>query len=119
MNLFAVITLLVVLSAVFGYINTRFLRLPQTIGLMFMALVFSMLMLLLNSFLPNLFHFAEDIVAHIDFREVLLDVMLSFLLFAGALHTDISLLNSQRRSIILFSFVGVILSTFFIGSLLY
>ncbi|MBD0285057.1 MAG: sodium:proton antiporter [Flavisolibacter sp.] len=119
MNLFAVITLLVVLSAVFGYINTRFLRLPQTIGLMFMALVFSMLMLLLNSFLPNLFHFAEDIVAHIDFREVLLDVMLSFLLFAGALHTDISLLRSQRRSIILFSFVGVILSTFFIGSLLY
>jgi CPA1 family monovalent cation:H+ antiporter len=119
MDLLTTITLLVILSAVFGYVNTRFLKLPQTIGLMFMALVFSLLMIIADYFNPALFHYAEDLVNQINFSEVLLDVMLSFLLFAGALHTDVALLKAHRRSIILFSFVGVLLSTFIIGSLLF
>jgi CPA1 family monovalent cation:H+ antiporter len=119
MDLFTIITLLVVLSALFGYINTRFLKLPQTIGLMSMALAFSLLMLGVNYVNPALFHFAEDIINSIDFSEVLLDVMLSFLLFAGALHTDVMLLRAHKKSIILFALIGVLLSTFMIGGLLY
>lgn len=119
MDLFTIITLLVVLSALFGYANTRFLKLPQTIGLMSMALVFSLLMLGLNYFNPTMFHFAEDIVNSIDFSEVLLDVMLSFLLFAGALHTDVMLLREHKKSILLFALIGVLISTFVIGGLLY
>lgn len=119
MDLFTIITLLVVLSALFGFVNTRFLKFPQTIGLMSMALAFSLLMLGINYINPALFHFAEDIVNSIDFSEVLLDVMLSFLLFAGALHTDLMLLREHKKSILLFALIGVLLSTFLIGGLLY
>lgn len=119
MDLFTIITLLVVLSALFGFVNTRFLKLPQTIGLMSMALAFSLLMLGVNYINPGLFHFAEDIVNSIDFSEVLLDVMLSFLLFAGALHTDVMLLRKHKKSILLFALIGVLLSTFLIAGLLY
>lgn len=119
MDFLTIITVLVVLSAAFGYFNTRFLKLPQTIGLMFMALVFSLVMIGINYFNPRLFHFAEDVVSSINFSEVLMNVMLSFLLFAGALHTDISLLRTYRRTILLFALLGVLFSTFLIGALLY
>ena len=62
-----------------------------------MALVFSLLMLGLNYFNPTMFHFAEGIVNSIDCSEILLDVMLSFLLFAGALHTDVMLLREIKN----------------------
>lgn len=119
MNFLTILTILVVLSAAFGYVNARFFKLPQTIGLMMMALVFSLIMIGLNHLNPSIFHFAEDIVNQIDFGELLLDVMLSFLLFAGALHTDLSLLRTHKRTILLFALVGVFLSTFLIGFLLY
>lgn len=119
MNLFTIITILVVLSGIFGYVNTRYFKLPQTIGLMIMAMLFSLAMLVANFFFPERFHFAEELVGSIDFSEVLLDVMLSFLLFAGALHTDTNLLKKERRSIGLFSFFGVLISTFTIAGLLY
>lgn len=119
MELLTVITLLVVLSAIFGYLNTRFLKLPPTIGLMFMALVFSLVMLGVNFFNPTIFHFAEDLVNSINFSEVLLDVMLSFLLFAGALHTDVLQLRKHKRTILLFALLGVVISTGLIGVLLY
>lgn len=119
MDLFTIITILVVLSAIFGYVNTKYLKFPQTIGLMIMAIFFSLAMLLANYFFPQHFHFAENLIANINFSEVLLDVMLSFLLFAGALHTDTNLLKKERRSISLFSFFGVMISTFFIAGLLF
>jgi CPA1 family monovalent cation:H+ antiporter len=119
MDLLTIITLLVVLSATFGYVNTRFLKLPQTIGLMFMALVFSLVMLGVNYLNPTMFRFAESVVNSINFSEVLLDGMLSFLLFAGALHTDVLLLRKYSGTILLFSLAGVLLSTLFIGALLY
>ena len=119
MSLFTIITILVVLSALFGYLNARYIKLPQTIGLMVMAILFSFLMIVGNYFSPETFHFAEDVINSIDFSEVLLDVMLSFLLFAGALHTDTSLLKKERRSIAVFSLFGVSISTVLVGSMLF
>ncbi len=119
MDLFTIITILVVLSSIFGYVNARYLKFPQTIGLMIMAIFFSLAMLLANYFFPQYFHFAEDLIKNINFSEVLLNVMLSFLLFAGALHTDTNLLKKERRSIGLFSFFGVLISTFLIAGLLF
>jgi len=119
MDFFNIITILIVLSSVFGYINVRFLKLPETIGLMIISIIFSFLMILVNYFNPQVFHFAEDLVESVNFSKVLLDVMLSFLLFAGALHTDGSLLKKEKRTIMLFSVAGVLLSTFFIASLFY
>lgn len=119
MDLLTIITLLIVLSSAFAYINVRFLKFPTTIGLMILALIFSVIMLFINFINPDIFHFAETVVEEINFSKVLLDVMLSFLLFAGALHTDGASLRAERSNIIMFSVIGVLISTFIIATLLY
>ena len=119
MELFKILTLLIVISALFGYINVRFLKLPTTIGLMIMALVFSLMMILFQFVNPELTVLARELIGRIDFTTVLMDVMLSFLLFAGALHTNVGMINEEKRSIGLFALVGVLISTFLIGTLIY
>ncbi len=119
MHLFNVLTLLIVISAGFGYINIRFFKLPTTIGLMIMALIFSLVLILLQFIHPEWTLLARELVLEIDFTTVLMNVMLSFLLFAGALHTDVGLLQNEKRSIGLFALFGVVMSTFLIGTLTY
>lgn len=119
MHLFNVLTLLIVISAGFGYINIRFFRLPTSIGVMIMALVFSLVLILFQFVHPEWMYAVRELVLEIDFTTVLMNVMLSFLLFAGALHTDVGLLKNEKRSIGLFALFGVILSTFLIGTLTY
>jgi CPA1 family monovalent cation:H+ antiporter len=119
MSLFNIITYLIVLASIFGYINVRFLKMPSTIGLMVLSIIFSIIMLLVNYINPDLFHPIETVVQQINFTSVVLNVMLSFLLFAGALHTDSSLLRKESRTILLFSVIGVLISTFLIALMLY
>ncbi len=119
MSLFAIIIILVIITAVFAYLNTRFLKLPETIGMMIISLLFSLVLIITGKFFPSVSEFAASFIGSIDFSHVLLDVMLSFLLFAGAMHTDISLLKSNRRSITVFAILGVILSAVLVGTLLY
>lgn len=119
MDLFTLITLLFVVSAVFAYLNTRFLKLPDAIGVMVMSLLFSVVLFGLNALQPSWLSTVRQTVAQIDFGRVLFDVMLSFLLFAGAFHTDAAQLRVERRSVMLFAFVGVLLSTFLVGTGLY
>ncbi len=119
MNVFTLITLLIVVTAVLAYLNTRFLKLPDAIGIMVLSLVFSVLLISLNALLPTTFSFVRQTMTSIDFGKVLFDMMLSFLLFAGAFHTDAAQLRVERRSVMLFALVGVVLSTALIGSGLY
>jgi len=104
-----------VLSAVFGYINVRFLKLPNTIGLMLITIVFTLGVLGLSYFDNTLLEAERFIIGQIDFKTVLLDIMLSFLLFAGALHTNFQQLKVQRWPVLMFSTFGVLLSTFLVG----
>lgn len=119
MSLFNIITILVVFTALFAYINSRVLKLPATIGIMIVSLVFSLILIGAGYFFPAITVFAEGFITDIDFSKVLLDIMLSFLLFAGALHTDSSLLKANRRSISVFAILGVILSTLLVGVFFY
>lgn len=119
MDLLTLITLLIVGAAFFAYINTRLLKLPDAIGIMVLSLFFSSLLIGLNAIQPTWFTPIKQAVAQIDFERVLFDVMLSFLLFAGAFHTNAAQLRVERRSVMLFAFVGVLLSTAFIGTGLY
>ncbi|MGR3810091.1 cation:proton antiporter [Jiulongibacter sp. NS-SX5] len=119
MELFKILTLLIVISGLFGYINVRFFKLPTTIGLMIMALVFSLVMILFQFVNPELTVLARELIGKIDFTTVLMDVMLSFLLFAGALHTNVGMINQEKRSIGLFALVGVFISTFLIGTAIF
>lgn len=119
MDLFAIITTLVCITAFFAYFNARFLKLPETIGVMIIAIFFSLLLIVAGIISPTISTFAKDFITKIDFSKVLLDIMLSFLLFAGALHTDSSLLKANRRSISVFAILGVILSALLVGTILF
>lgn len=119
MNLFVIASILIVLSALFGYINVKFLKLPNTIGLMIVAILFTMGLFLTSLINSTLLHMAEQLIGEIDFKTVLLDVMLGFLLFAGAMHTNFDQLKVQRWPILLFATVGVLTSTFLVGGMSY
>jgi len=119
MNLFNVITVLVVFSAVFGYINVRFLKMPNTIGLMSITISFTLVIFGLSYFDTTLLEQEKNFISEIDFETVLLDVMLSFLLFAGALHTNFQQLKVQRKPILAFATFGTISSTFIVGVFVY
>jgi len=115
MNLFHLISILIVLSAGFAYINFRYLKLPSAIGLMLVSLLFSFAILIVGNFVPSYKEVVAVQIRNIDFSELLLEGMLSFMLFAGAIHIKFEDLKSERLSIILFSSMSVLLSTFIIG----
>jgi len=119
MSIFEIITLLTVISALFSYINVRFFKLPTTIGLMIMAMIFTVGISISSLFTDVILNNAVGIISSIDFHDVLIDVMLSFLLFAGALHTNFTQLKVQRYPILMFATVGVLVSTFLIGTVAY
>ena len=117
MNLFHILAILLTASAIFSYINHRFLKLPTTIGIMLVALTFSLLLNLLGPIGINIEHEVQIMLGSIDFDATLLHGMLSFLLFAGALHVDLSELSKQRGVIIFLATAGVVGTTFIIGAL--
>ena len=119
MNLVNTITIVVCLSALFGYLNHRFLKLPIKIGLMVIALTMSLVLVLLNYLGVGLAGEARALVQGIDFNVTLMQGMLSFLLFAGALHVNLDDLFEQKWIIALLASFGVALSTFIVGTLAY
>ena len=119
MDYFAIATILIVLSAVFGYINVKFIKLPDTIGLMVITILFTLAVLALSFFDDTLLEKEKELIAQIDFKTVLLDIMLSFLLFAGALHTNFQRLKNHRKPIFIFATLGTLISTFLAGIFVY
>ena len=108
--------ILIVLAATLGYLNHRVLRLPSSVGLTVMGAVASLLVILIDrlggsTLAPQLNAFLNGI----DFHETLMDGMLSFLLFAGALHVDWSEMRKGRWPILVLSTVGVLISTAIVG----
>jgi CPA1 family monovalent cation:H+ antiporter len=119
MDYFFIITILIALSASFGYINVRFLKLPNSIGLMVITILFTLAILGLSYFDTTLLDAEKYIISQINFKSVLLDIMLSFLLFAGALHTNFEQLKVQRWPVLVFSTLGVLISTFLVGTTMF
>jgi len=115
MDYFSIIATLTILAAVFGYINVKYLKLPITIGLMIITLSFTLILVLVGQFDDTLLLREKEFITQIDFKTVLLDIMLSFLLFAGALHTNFAQLKVQRWPVLIFATVGVLISTFLVG----
>jgi CPA1 family monovalent cation:H+ antiporter len=119
MEIYNIITLIIVLAAVFGYVNFKFIKLPETIGIMLISVVASLGVIGVSMVSPEIFADTVDILKSIDFNTALMKVMLSFLLFAGAIHIDAKKLKSQLTSIITFATVGVMISTIVAGTLIY
>ena len=119
MEIFTIASIVIALSALFGYLNVKFIKLPNTIGLMVIAIVFTLVLFASSLFTSTFLTAAEHLVDAIDFKIVLLDIMLGFLLFAGALHTNFDQLHVQRWPVLVFSTLGVLISTFVVGTLVY
>jgi len=112
---------LLALAAAFGYVNHRWLRLPHTIGLVVIALAASLAILALDLLFPALGFRAtvRGAVEGIDFPDILMHGMLSFLLFAGALHVDLSEIARRKWAIGAMASVGVVISTVLVGYAVY
>ncbi len=119
MKLFETFSILVVLTAAFAYINHRFVKLPSTIGLMFLSLLSSIVLIVIGTFSPAVLDQATLALANFDFTELLMGSMLSFLLFAGAINVKFADLKKVFWSVMLFSTFGVVIATFVIGGTLY
>jgi CPA1 family monovalent cation:H+ antiporter len=119
MELYYSFSVLIVLTAVFSYINERFLKLPSSIGIMLMAMVVSISVVLAGAVYPHLFQEFSGFISNLDFTEVLMGAMLNFLLFAGAIHIKLADLREQKGPVMVFSTVSVLISTFVVGLLLY
>lgn len=115
MSFLAVVAILLSLSGLFAWINERFLHLQATIGLMILALANALGLLLLQSVAPSWTVPAEKMMLSIDFDRTLMQGMLGYLLFAGALHVDLAKLRSQRIIIFLLATAGVFLTTILVG----
>ena len=118
MSIFSIGAILVGLSALFGFFNHRFLHLPHTIGLVVIALLASLSIIGLNLILPSaqIGQRVTDVLRQIDFNETLMHGMLSFLMFAGALHADFSAIKTSRLTIGVMAVFGTLISTFVIGA---
>ena len=109
------------ITAGFSYINHRFLKFPTSIGLMAIALVFSMILLALGElkWIPGLEDSARELLQSIDFNQLVLHGILGALLFAGSLHINLEDLAKEKWTITLLASVGVVLSTIIVAGLMY
>ncbi|MDA8993103.1 cation:proton antiporter, partial [Flavobacteriaceae bacterium] len=119
MSLLDLTTLLISLAAVFSIINLRLLKLPQTIGLMTLAIALSMAVLVGGLISPKFLAFVTILTQQFDFSDLLVNIMLPFLLFAGAISVDVHKLLKDKLTILLLAGVGILFSTFAVGSGLY
>ena len=114
---FDLAAILVVAAAIFGYINHHYIRLPHVIGLTIMGALAAILLMATDALIPGitLDDSVSRLLEQLNFTETLLEGMLSFLLFAGALHVDLDRLKADWLPVLLLSTVGVVISTLLVG----
>lgn len=115
MSIFELVGGLTALIALFGYLNHRFIKLPDTIGITAVGLAFSLIAVVFREHLPGMTIWTHQVVNLIDFPEVVFHGMLGMLLFAGSLHVNIADMAKQKLAILALSTVGVLISTAVVG----
>ncbi|EAQ82338.1 cation:proton antiporter [Blastopirellula marina] len=121
MSFFNIAGILVALAAAFAFINHKLLKLPTTVGLMLLAMVHAVVLLLIDWIVPEAgaLSAAATLIGSIDFDQTLMQGMLGYLLFAGALHVNLNDLKKQAPAIALLATIGVLATTFIVGGLTY
>ncbi|MET4130815.1 cation:proton antiporter [Roseovarius sp. MBR-6] len=117
MTQFELVAILLVLTALFSWVNFRLALLPHTIGLLVMGLGASLVVIGAEAAMPGLFDYEglAALLRQVDFQQTVLEGMLAFLLFAGALHVDLVSLRSRALTIGTMASLGVVVSTAIIG----
>ena len=117
MNTEEILSITIVLAALFAYINHRLIKWPPTIGIMALSLICSVILVALGNTRSSLSEKAVQLASSIDFEDVLMNFMLSFLLFAGAIHIDAVKLKAERWPVLLLATIGILVSTFLVGGM--
>ncbi len=117
--MFESFSIIFTIAALFNYINYKWLKLPTTIGLMILSLLLIIPITFSKTLFPTFYTFFCDIIVNADFKTLLLDGILSFMLFAGALHVNLAALAKEKKSILLFATLSVLISTFLVGGLVF
>jgi len=115
MHILDIIALFIFLSGVFIFINLHFLKLPSSVGLIILSLTLSSGLLIYSIIVPSFAENVRHIMENMDYESVLFEIVLSFMLFAGALNVDFSKLGKSKAPTIILAIVGVLISTFLIG----
>ena len=117
LSAFELAAILVVASALLGWLNHHFIKLPHVIGLTVMGALAAIVLTAVDAIVPGitLDDWVTDTLQQLNFTETLLQGMLSFLLFAGALHVDLDRLKVAWLPVLLLSTVGVLISTVLVG----
>lgn len=110
------ITLLAISTLLF-LINAKLLKLPTTIGLMILGMVFSLILVGLRYFSPSFYSSIPHLLEGINFHDFVMDVLLGFLLFAGAVHINVMELKKEKITVFVFAIIGTLISTFVVGYL--
>lgn len=118
-NAYNVLTILIVLAAVFSYVNFRFIKLPMTIGVTLMALLCSIVILAFGRLYPSFLNEPVSLISSLDFELLIMKILLSFLLFAGAIQIDIQKLSREIVPIVAYSSLAVLISTVVIGGVMF
>ena len=119
MDVLQLSTVLLLLASLFSIINLRILKLPQTIGLMVLAIGLSFFILAIGLVFPSILNSVSSIIKSFDFEILLIDIMLPFLLFAGAISVNVHELLKDKGTILLLATFGVLFSTFAVGTGVY
>jgi len=119
MQLFGLFSALISLAAVFSYINVRFVKLPSGISLMIMGVLVSLGLISTGILSPSFTQGMKESLETLDFSDLILGVLLSFLLFAGSLHVQLDAIKTSAGSILTFATLGTVLSTLLIGTATY
>ncbi|MGQ3683410.1 MAG: cation:proton antiporter [Candidatus Loosdrechtia sp.] len=118
MGIFNLIAILLSLAAIFSYINLRLIKLPTTIGIMLIAILTSVIIVILGFLGHGEIHEkAAYALNRIDFNKTLMNGMLSFLLFAGALHVNLEDMARHKYIISILATAGIVANTFIVGSM--
>lgn len=118
--MFEVAVICLVITALMAYVNHRWVGLPSTIGVMAIAMVISISLVLAHQFgFGETTQPVELFLRNIDFSVVLMDGMLSLLLFAGALHVDLSQLRDYKLPVLGLAVLGTLASAVIVGVSVY
>jgi CPA1 family monovalent cation:H+ antiporter len=119
MIIYQIITVVVLLTTVFAYVNDRFIKWPSTIGIMALSLMASLIIVMFGNFIPATTANLVRLIKTIDFQEVLLQVMLGFLLFAGAMQVNYQKLRKEVLLVLVLATFGVLISALLVSVLSY
>lgn len=107
--------IIISISAIFGFINHKWLKMPTTIGVMLISVILGITLKTIENFNPQYISPLHRFLNGFDFSSFVLDFILCFLLFAGALHIKVAQLKGAKSTVFSYSTIGVIISTLLIG----